>query len=56
MDAHLQVLGMKAEEKYTAADILKAYRLMLDLGTSNFTFLNCSSENTAMLIVINYFL
>ena len=50
MDAHLQVLGMKAEEKYTAADILKAYRLMY------FTFLNCSTENTAMLIVINYFL
>ena len=26
MDSHLQALGMKTDEKYTAADILKAYR------------------------------
>ena len=26
MDAHLLALSMKTDEKYTAADILKAYR------------------------------
>ena len=47
MDSHLLALGMKTDEKYTAADILKAYRWEVE-----------GSEVTAMLIMIitgNYF-
>ena len=47
MDSHLLALGMKTDEKYTAADILKAYRWEV-----------AGSEVTAMLIMIimgNYF-